>query len=154
MDTRDGYETLRLLLQPPRSLCASTGHYPHFPSHILCSPSLPGSHDPGTTSPGEHMVRLRLLQSLAGVCRHRVAPHSIPPTWVSQSPLISCYSNCILSEQRKVTLRQPTCRGRAKYKAESQELCEQRREKEISPNSHRSSRLTLHNQLMYPASLK
>ena len=25
-DTRDGYETLRLLLQPPRSLCASTGH--------------------------------------------------------------------------------------------------------------------------------
>ena len=26
-DPRDGHETLRLL-QPPRSLCASTGHYP------------------------------------------------------------------------------------------------------------------------------
>ena len=25
-------ETLRLLLPPPRSLCASTGHYPHLPS--------------------------------------------------------------------------------------------------------------------------
>ena len=31
-DTRDGHETLRLLLQPPRSLCASKGHYPYFPS--------------------------------------------------------------------------------------------------------------------------
>ena len=31
-DTGDGHETLRLLLQPPRSLCASTGHYPHRPS--------------------------------------------------------------------------------------------------------------------------
>ena len=31
-DHRDGHETLRLLLPPPRSLCASTGHYPHRPS--------------------------------------------------------------------------------------------------------------------------
>ena len=30
-DTRDGHEMLRLL-QPPRSLCASTGHSPHRPS--------------------------------------------------------------------------------------------------------------------------
>ena len=28
-DPRDGCETLRLLLPPPRSLCASTGHSPH-----------------------------------------------------------------------------------------------------------------------------
>ena len=27
VDPRDGHETLRLLLQPPRSLCASPGHY-------------------------------------------------------------------------------------------------------------------------------
>ena len=32
VDPRDGRETLRLLLQPPRSLCASTGHSPHCPS--------------------------------------------------------------------------------------------------------------------------
>ena len=32
MDTRDGYETQMLLLQSPRNLCASTGHYPHLPS--------------------------------------------------------------------------------------------------------------------------
>ena len=31
-DPRDGHETLRLLLQPPRSLCASIGHSPHLPS--------------------------------------------------------------------------------------------------------------------------
>ena len=29
---RDGRETLRLLLPPPKSLCASTGHSPHRPS--------------------------------------------------------------------------------------------------------------------------
>ena len=38
-DTRDGHETLRLLLQPPRSLCASTGHYPHLPSWELVQPT-------------------------------------------------------------------------------------------------------------------
>ena len=31
-DARDGQETLRLLLPPPRSLCASAGHSPHRPS--------------------------------------------------------------------------------------------------------------------------
>ena len=31
-DTRDGHEMLRLLLQPPRSRYANTGHYPHLPS--------------------------------------------------------------------------------------------------------------------------
>ena len=29
---RDGHEMLRLLLPPPKSLCASTGHSPHCPS--------------------------------------------------------------------------------------------------------------------------
>ena len=32
VDPRDGHGTLRLLLPPPRSLCASTGHSPHRPS--------------------------------------------------------------------------------------------------------------------------
>ena len=30
VDNRDGHEMLRLLQQPPRSLCASTAHYPHL----------------------------------------------------------------------------------------------------------------------------
>ena len=79
-DPRDGHETLRLLLPPPRSLCASTGHSPLLPSPpgSLCSPPLPGSHDPGTTSPGEHMARLRLLQHHVSLCRRRLAPHSVP----------------------------------------------------------------------------
>ena len=57
---------------------------------------------------------------------------------------------CTLAEDLnfpKDDLRQPTCRGGAKCKAEPQELCEQRREKEISPSSLRSSGLNLHNQL-------
>ena len=67
---------------------------------------------------------------------------SFPLAWVSQSPLISSYFNPIL--------RRPTHRGRAKSKAEPQELCEQRREREISPNSFGRSRLNLHNQLDAP----
>ena len=35
---RDGHETLRLL-QPPRSLCASTGHTPHLPSRESVQPA-------------------------------------------------------------------------------------------------------------------
>ena len=38
-DTRDGHETLRLLLQQPRNLCASTGHYPHLPSQEPVQPA-------------------------------------------------------------------------------------------------------------------
>ena len=68
---------------------------------------------------------------------------SLPPTWVSWSPLISCYFNPILSGWGTDALRQPTCRGRAKSKAEPQYLCEQRRQREISP---RSNGLNLHNQ--------
>ena len=39
VDTRDGHEMLRLPLQPPRSLCASTGHYPHLPSQEHVQPA-------------------------------------------------------------------------------------------------------------------
>ena len=38
-DTRDGHGTLRLLLPPPRSLCASTGHSPHRPSQEPVQPA-------------------------------------------------------------------------------------------------------------------
>ena len=39
VDHRDGQETLRLLLPPPRSLCASTGHSPHHPSREPVQPA-------------------------------------------------------------------------------------------------------------------
>ena len=53
-DPRDGQETLRLLLPPPRSLCASTGHSPHLPSWEPVQPTtarVPWSRDnfPGRT---------------------------------------------------------------------------------------------------------
>ena len=38
-DPRDGHETLRLLLPPPRSLCVSTGHSPHRPSREPVQPA-------------------------------------------------------------------------------------------------------------------
>ena len=82
-DPRDRHETLMLLLPPPRSLCASTGHSPHLPSRSLCSPPLPWSRDAGTTSLGEHTVNLRLLQRHAGLCRRRLAP---PPPYPSLLP--------------------------------------------------------------------
>ena len=124
------------------------------PPGSLCSPPLPGSRDPGTTSPEEHMARLTLVQRHAGLCRRRLAPpppyRSLPAAWVSQSPRISCSFNPVLSERRTDALRRPTRRGGAKSKAEPRELCEQRREREISPSSLRSSGLNLHSQLDVP----
>ena len=118
------------------------------PPGSLCSPPLPGSHDPGTTSLGEHTVRPRLLQCYADLCLCRLTLHSVPlpPPGGSQSPLISGSFNSVLSGHRTDALRRPTRRGGAKSKAEPRELCEQRREREISPSSLRSSGLNLHNQ--------
>ena len=53
-DPRDRRETLRLLLPPPRSLCASAGHSPHRPFWEPVQPAtarVPGSRDniPGRT---------------------------------------------------------------------------------------------------------
>ena len=152
-DPRDGHEMLRLLLPPPRSLCAEQVTLHTAPPGSLCSPPLPGSRDPGTTSPGEHTARLRLVQRHTGLCCCRLAPHlypSLPLARVSQSPRISCSCNPILSERRTEALRRPACRGESKSKAEFQELWEQRREREISPSSLRSSGLNLHNQLDVP----
>ena len=153
VDTRDGHETLTLLLQPPRILCASTGHYPHSPSWEHVQPTtdkVPWSTDsfPGRT----HDVPLRLLQNYAGLCCHRLTLHStpLPRAWVSRKPLISHYLNPLLSGQRTDTRRWPTCRRGDKCKVEPQELCKQRREREISPCSLRSSGLNPHNQLDVP----
>ena len=127
------------------------------PPGSMCSPPLPGSHDPGTTSLGEHTAELRLVQLHTSLRRRRLALHSIPlpPPGLSEpEPLISCSFNPIVSEQRTDTLRQPTCRGGAKSKAEPQELCEQRREMEIFPSSLKSSGFYLHSQLDVPASVE
>ena len=156
-DPRDRHETLRLLLPPPRSLCAAQVTIHTAPPRSLCSPPLPGSRDQWTTSPGERTVLLRLLQNHAGLCRCRLAPHlyhSLPPAWVSQSPQSSCSFNPILCEWRTDALRRPTRRGGSKSKAETRELFEQRREREISPSSLRSSRLKLYKQLDVPASVE
>ena len=86
-DPRDGHETLRLLLQTPRSLCASTGHYPYFPSREPVQPAtarVPWSRDnfPGRTHSAP--------QAIATSCwplplQARPALHTPPsprPEWV------------------------------------------------------------------------
>ena len=88
-DPRDGHKMLTLLLQLPRILCASTGHYRHPLPGSLCSPPLPGSCDPGTTSLGEHTVHLSLLQRHAGLCCCRIAPHPVMATIPLPPPRLS-----------------------------------------------------------------
>ena len=124
------------------------------PPGNVCSPPLPGSRDPGTTSPGECTARLRLVQRHAGLCRAGSPRLRTPPSpGVSEpeppSPRSSCSFNPVLSERRTDALRRPTCRGGSKSKAEPRKLCE-RRERELSPSSLRSSGLNLHNQLDVP----
>ena len=124
----------------------------------LSTPPLPGAcaarHCQGPVIQGQ--LPLENTQRASGWCNVRLAsaatasPRSrTPPSPHSLSepePLISCSFNPVLSEQRTDALRRPTCRGRARSKAEPQELCKQRREREISPSSLRSSGLKLHNQ--------
>ena len=86
----------------------------------------------------------------------QASPHpytSLPPDWVSQSPRSSCPFNPALSEGRIDALKWPTRRGGSKSKAEPRELYEQRRKREISSSSLRSSGLKLHKQLDVPASV-
>ena len=78
-DPRDVHETLRLLLQPPRSLCASTGPLSTPPLQGACA----ACHCQGPVIQGqlpwEHTWQcLRLLQYRASLCRRRLALHSVP----------------------------------------------------------------------------
>ena len=67
----------------------------------LCSPPLTVSHDPGKTSPGEHRACPGCCNVTPLVCAAAGLPRilypSLPPAWVSQSPLISCSFNPVLS---------------------------------------------------------
>ena len=151
---RDGHETLTLLLQPPRILCASTGHYLHHPSQEPVQPATARvlwyrDNFLKRTHRAPQAVATSLLASAAtGSPCILYASH--PPAWVSQSPLISWSFNPLLPGRRTDARGWPTFRGGAKSKAESQELCEQRRERETPPSSLRSSGLNLHNQLDVP----
>ena len=146
-DTRDGHEMLRLLLQPPRSLCVSIGHYPHLPFQQPVKPTtarVPRYRDnfPRRTH-GMPQAVATSRWSRPPQARLALPTPPSPPAWVSHSPLINCYFYPMLSEQKTDTLRRPTHRDRVKYKAEPQELCEQWWEREISPSSLRSRGLNL-----------
>ena len=116
--------------------------------HHCQGPAIQGQLSQENTRCASGWCNITLASATAG------SPHtpypSLPLASVSQSPRIRCCFNPILSEGRTHALRLPTGRGRSKSKAEPQELCEQRREREISPSSLRSSGLNLHNQPNVP----
>ena len=137
------------------------------PPGSLCSPPLPGSRDPGTTSlpgsrdPGTTSLGKRTAPQAGAMSRRTLPPQARPtsiplppPARVSQSPGSSCSFNPVLCERRTENLRRPTRRGGSKSKAEPRELCEQRRQREISPSSLRSRGLKLDKQLDVPASVE
>ena len=75
---------------------------------------------------------------------------SLSPAWVSKKDLISHCFNPLLSGQGTDAWGWPTLRGGTKTQAEPQEICEQRKEREISPCNLKSSRLNTHSQLDKP----
>ena len=72
---------------------------------------------------------------------------SLSKAWVSQRHRIAAPLTPSCLSEKHNALRRPTHRSGAKSKAEPWELCEQRRERKISPSSFRSSGLNFHNQL-------
>ena len=127
----------------------STPPFPGACAACHCQgPVIQGQTPLENTRPSSGCCHVTLASATAGLpC---IPYPSLCTAWGSQSPLISCYFNPIFSEQRTGTLRRPTCRGGSKSKAEPQELCEQIKEREISPSGLRNSGLNLHNQLDVP----
>ena len=153
-DTRDGHETLRQLLQPPRSLCASTGHYPHPFSRDLVQPAtarVPWSRDnfPRRTHGTPQAVAMSRQPLPPQACPSFCTPHSSWPEWArAPYPPAPLTPSCLGGNRcPQVTYMQ----RQGQSKAEPQELCEQRREREISPSNLRSSRLNPHNHLDVPS---
>ena len=152
-DTRDGHETLTLLLQRPRILCASTGHYPHLPSREPVQHTtarIPWSRDnfPGRTHGVPQAVATSRWPLLPQACpafhyNYRTPPSS-RPEWARAPESAAPLTPSCLSGWRTDARGWPTWRGGAKSKAEPQELCKQRREREISPCRLRSRALNLH----------
>ena len=121
----------------------------------LSTPPFPGAcaahHCQGTVIQGQLLREntqpsgwCNVMPASAATGFPRILYPSITRAWVSQNHLISCSFNSLLSGWRTDAKGWPTYRGRVKSKAEPQELCKQRREREISPCSLRSSGLNLH----------
>ena len=77
-DTRGWHEALGYCCSHQGACGQAQVTIHNSPPGSLCSPPLSGSHDPGTTSPGKHIVHLRLLQHHASLCCRRLVPHSVP----------------------------------------------------------------------------
>ena len=69
-DPRDGHETLTLLLQPPRILCASTGNYPQPPgacaAHHCQGPVVQGQHPRENTRHASGCCNVMLASATTG----------------------------------------------------------------------------------------
>ena len=111
-------------------------------------PVIPGQLPPG--EPGTPQAVATSSWPLPLQAHHAFHPSPSPPSLSEPEPPNHCSCNLLLSGGRTEARGQSRCRGRVRFKPETQELCEQRREKEISPCNLRSSRLNLHNQLEVP----
>ena len=84
----------------------------------------------------------------------RIPYPSFPPAWVSQSPLISCYFNPILPEGGTEALRQPSCRGGTKSKAEPRSCANKEEKGKFLPAASGAADYISTMNLMYPASVE
>ena len=103
-DPRDGREILRLLLQPPRSLWASTGHYPHHPSWKPVQPATARVPLSRENFPG----RMHGVPQAGATSRWLLPPQAcpasvpVPPSGLSEpEPQSSCSltPSCLSEEQ-------------------------------------------------------
>ena len=139
MGARHGYQHRHQRWAWDAKAAAAATKKPVCKHRSLSTPPLPGAcaarHCQGPVIQGQ--LTRENTRHASGWCNVTLAsaaagsPHILYPSlllpWVSQSPLISFYFNPVLPEQGTDALRQPTCKGGAKSKAEPRELCEQRK---------------------------
>ena len=140
-----------LLLQPPRILCASTGHYAHLPSRESVQPAtvrVPWYRDnfPGRTHGTPQAVATSCWPQPQQAHPEFCTPPSPWPEWArapeSATPITP---SCLGEEQTPEGDLHAEVGPNAKLNTRNG--VKKRRKREISPCSLRSSRINLHNQL-------
>ena len=105
VDPRDERETLRLLLQPSKILCASTGHYPHLPFWEPVQPTtarVPWSRDnfPRRTHGMPQVVATSCWPLPPQACPTVCTPPSPRPEWARAHEAAAPLTASCLSEEQ------------------------------------------------------
>ena len=141
----------------PTVLCASAGHCTHLPGSLRSPPllSVPRSGEipqKNAQCPSDcsNFLPASAATGTPPTSQLWLPYPSLSPAWVSKWDLISHCFHSLLPGLETDGWGWPTGRSRAKTKAELQEQCNQRRWREVSPCSHRSSGLNPCNRLGKP----